>query len=590
MGRPPKLEYQLEQLRRESVTGEGRYVNLRLDFEAEDEHGNATGKIALAVGDRWDRRLGDFDGGAETGVVVKFHPGQRAAVVWFTKWLAEHASRRETPPVFDISALDELVDSLPEHAYSALFAGGRRAGKTWIAVAFCVAYAIMFPGAIVWLVAPSAEKYGELRAYVTDFIARAWLDGETAEGWELCNGSSLLLKSAFGSGDGLKEGKAHLVLLNEGQMMKPRAFVVARGAIVDASGLVIVCANPPVADKDERWVDDFAADATVGTRAAVYVKFNALLNPHIDRRSLLSLKGEVDERTFQIEVMGLFLPSRIAVAYNWVRTENERPVPDDLADVTEAFLAGIGEGPGIKQVIGLDVQRFPYIGGPVYRFYGDANKDSVLAWIVGEVVLDGGDEDDFCSELEERGFAHAQTLIVCDATAEYQHSRRRLTDMEKPEWSGRGSWSVIRANGYTRIVAPDRRMRKKNPAIVDRMRAFTSMIATATDVRRLFADPKLAPRTCQAIRNWKTVHGAPSRTADEAHLGDGVSYPLIRFFPRQLRPLRQKPGSGNPREVNDLAAKIESHTPPAPAVGAEAFVLPPRESRAPRRGLRTRGL
>jgi len=221
----------------------------------------------------------------------------------------------------------------------------------------------------------------------------------------------------------------------------------------------------------------------------------------------------------------------------------------------------------------------------------------VYAWIVGEVVLDGGDEEDWCAELEELGYDAASTLIVCDATAEYQHSRRRATDMQKPEWHGRGSFAVIRAQGYNRIVPPDRRLRRKNPPIVDRMRAFTSMIATGTSVRRLFADPKLAPRTCAAIRQWKTVHGAPSRTQDEAHLGDGASYPIIRFFPRSLRPLKSRPGSQNPPDVSELASRIQQiDALPNASYAPELRILPPRAERSPsradrtpRRGERTRG-
>lgn len=572
MGRP-SLETEVERLRQEAEHGARRFIDLRIRFELDDLDARDAGiepeeVCALDVGGRWDRRSGDFDGEAESAVVVRFHPGQRAAVEWFAGWLEAHRERRDHPPAFDITELEDLVDTAPEHAYSALFAGGRRAGKTWKAVALLVAYAVAFPGSIIWLVAPNMNKVAELRRYLDEFLADEWIDSDTAAGIEICNGSQFLIKGAHGTGDGLKEGKANIVLLNEGQLMKERAFVVARGAIVDQSGLVLVCANPPVEARDERWVEDFAADARSGDRAAVYLHFNPLLNPHINRAALLALAREVDDRTYRIEVLGEFLPAKDAVAYNWIRLENEKPVPTALRDVTATFLAAIGEGEGILQVAGLDVQRFPYIGGPIYRFFGVPERDEVFMWAVGEVVLDGGDEEDWCAELEAQGYGAATTLIVCDGTAEYQHSRRRATDMTKPEWTGKGSFDVIRSCGYNRIVPPDRRMRRKNPAISDRLRAFTSLISTKAGKRRLFADPKLAPRTCSAIRKWKTVHGAPSRIQDEAHLGDASSYPVIRFFPRQLRPLKSRRGSPNPPDVNDLAAKIAAVDARPPSFGA----------------------
>lgn len=619
MARARSLDDVIALGRIESTGGGARFVDLRLDFELEDvdrqrevdeigrvepvadrvpreaieqaafdahEEGRyeeaqaILAQTPLTVGARWDRHDGEFSGEAGSGVVVRFHPGQLTAVKWFSSWLDAHAERRENPPPYNPDAEHD-----PSAVYSALFAGGRRGGKSWIAVAFAVAYAIRFPHAIIWLVSPSNERHAEIRRYIATFVAAEWLDNETAEGWELCNGSQLVLKSAFGSGDQLKEGKANFVVLNEGQKMAERAYVVSRGAIVDSSGLVLVCANPPVELKDQQWVSTFAADATAHRRASVYVHFNPLLNPHIDRGALLSLEAEVDERTYQIEVLGMFLTAKDAVAYNWVRLENEAPKPHDRFDVTSRFLEGIGEGEGILRVVGLDVQRFPYIGGPVYQFFGSVQYDRVLAWIVDEVVLDGGDEADFCAELTAKGFAPEQTLIVCDASGRYQHSRRRSADSPAPEWRGKGSFDIIRGEGFTRIVPPDRRQ-KRNPQIIDRARAFTSLIATKTGARRLFCDTDLAPRTAEAIRDWRTKHGTPSRTQTVAHLGDGASYPIVRFFPRRLR---SGDKSTNPRDVNDLADRIDGPRATDPAAPPDLRILPSKAGR-PRRSVRTRGL
>ncbi len=221
-------------------------------------------------------------------------------------------------------------------------------------------------------------------------------------------------------------------------------------------------------------------------------------------------------------------------------------------------MRNIEEGEGITQVIGLDVQRFPYIGGPIYRFYCNEaerpTRENVLAWIVGEVTLEGGDELDWCADLVRRDIDPAKTLIICDASGQYQHSRRRSTDAPPPDWTGKGSFELIRGAGFNRIVPPSRRMPKKNPEIVDRVRSMTSMICNGDLKRRLFADRILAPQTCKAIRNWKTVHGKPSRSQDVAHLGDGVSYPLIRIFPRILR-------SGKPDPVDPTVKRVDQPEP-----------------------------
>lgn len=571
----------IERLQRANDADGVRYVDLRLELEL-------AGEVMLSVGGRWDRQVDEFIGDADGAVVVRMHDGQRTAVSWFADWLDEHAIRRENPPTLTPAQLDGdfELDTDPTHAYSALFAGGRRGGKSWIAIALCVAYAIRFPGAIVWIVSSADTKHEELRRYMAGVLAAEWIDRETeAIGWFLCNGSQLLLKSAFNPED-LKEGKANLVFLNEGQKMRERAYTVTRGAIADASGLVLVAANPPVEAGDQTWVSNFAADAASGRRASVFVEFDPLLNPHIDRIALLSMAYEVDEHTYDTEVKGLFRGPRDAVAYNWVRLENEGPPPSS-SDCTEAFMRAIEEGDGIRQVVGLDVQRVPHIGGPVYRFFGEPYRDRVLVWIVGEVVLEGGDEEDWCGALAEAGLHPDETLIICDASGRYQHSRRRSMDSPPPHWKGRGSFDLIRGAGYHRIKPPDPKF-KDNPAIVDRARAFTSMICSRAGGRRLFADPDSAPKTCDAIRDWRNVHGKPSRTSDHAHLGDAASYPIVRFFPRLLRADRN---SGNPRAVDPVASKVDKVVATF-ATPAELRITLPRSGPSPtkRRGSRIRGM
>lgn len=583
--RSHSVDAAIERRYHERAAGGLRYVDLAMDFVLEQAPENDNEAVLLSRGARWDRRLDDFDGDASTSVVIRLHAGQRRAIEWFRAWLDAHDERRDTPPPmpdFDGDAFE--LDSAPAHAYAALFAGGRRGGKTWIAVAIAVVYAVMYPRAIVWIVSPNDQKHDEIRRYLAAHIAGEWLERQTAFDYDFVNGSQILLKSGHDP-DLLKEGKANLIVMNEGQMMKHRAYIVCRGAIVDQSGLVIVCANPPVEAGDEQWVTDFAADAAAGRRAAVYIEFSPLQNPHIDRASLLAFSAELDERTFAIEVLGQFRGPKDAVAYNWIRLENELAVPRGYRDVTRSFLELVGEGDDIDVIVGLDVQRFPHIGGPWYKLYVPPDTiptvETVIAWIVGETVLEGGDEEDFCAAMGEAGLLAETTLIVCDASGQYQHSRRRTVDSPPPEWKGKGSFDIIRGEGWRRIKPPDRRM-KKNPEIVDRMRAFTSRICTKAGWRRLFADPDLAPKTCGAIRDWRTKHGTPHRTSQHAHLGDAASYPIVRLFPRRLRSEEQP---GNQRSVMDpVASRVDR---PLAAVASDALrILPPPRGRP----TRTRGL
>jgi hypothetical protein len=552
---------------------------MRIDVEFD-------GETVISVGGRWDRRLGEFDGEAENVVVIEPHVGQIKTVMWFRDWLGVHAGRRDDPPSIDEAALAALDDHIvnPAEVFSSLLAGGRRAGKTWIAALCCALYAVQFPGAIVWVVNPTDGDHDEVRRYMSHLLEAAWIARETAaDGWELINGSAIMLKSAYvGSDpDAIKEGEAHLVWMNEGQKMAERVYVVARGAIVDSSGLVLICANPPVGARDQQWVGDFVAAAVARRRASVYYHFNPLDNPHINRNALLAIKREVDLRTFRIEVLGEFLPPEDAVAYNWIRTEdgNERPVPvegNGWVDVTSEFLRMIDLGDELTDLIGMDFQVHPHMGGPVYRIYNEEGKpvtrESVVLWGVDEIVIQG-DELQWCEEARGRGYEPEPTIIVGDGTGEYQHSRRSSTDSPPPEWHGRGSFDIIRMGGFRNIVRPDPKIRRNNPHVLDRVRALTSLIENAAGRRRYFLDPDRCPQTAKSIREWPTTNGKPSRTHEAAHLGDGASYPIVRLFPRLLR-------SGKPGGVDPLTARIDRPQSKSAFLGR-----PPRASRRKVRGL-----
>lgn len=526
-------------------------------------------ELFLSAGGRWNRRLNDWEGDADTcsdSVVARIHPGQVEATRWYAKWLAVHAGRRDSPPV-DYDMDDGVIDTDPTKVYSAMLAGGRRAGKTFWAAIAVVAYAVQFPNSIIWVVSPSRgrddTKPDEIRRYIVPLLAPSWIRRQTvATGWELINGSNIMLKSGHAGADpdAIKEGQADLVWLNEAQKMAQRVYVVARGAISDKGGLVLCCANPPVEAKDQQWVSDFVAQTEAGKRASVYVPFNPMRNPHIVRGSLRALAHEVDERTYQIEALGMFMPAADAVAYNWSRADNEKKAPTPqmlstgqrpcprtgLIDVTADYLRSIDLYDGITNLIGMDFQVHPWMGGPVYRIFcrpdEPIDQDHIILWGVDELVI-SGDELEWSFYAKSKGYDPTWTLIIGDGTGEYQHSRRRSTDSPPPEWKGRGSFSVLRGEGWTNIVRPDPKIPRNNPHVVDRVRAMTSLIQTADKKRRrLYMDPDRCPKTCKSIREWPTVHGKPSRTSEAAHLGDGASYPIVRLFPRLMRSGNTAPG------------------------------------------------
>lgn len=511
-----------------------RFVDMRVDLVNEE-----TGRLFLSAGGRWDREERAYVGGEQVRAVFRLQQAQFSAARWLVRWLLAHRERRSKPPakpdfqLLESAANDNELVIDPAEVYSALFAGGRRAGKTHLGTLACLVYAVMFPDSKVWIVCPHEKDFEEVLDYLADMIPGGWIAKELGAPWwriELANGSRIVLRSAFDP-IALKKGRVDFALMNEGQRCKERAFLTVRAAVSDKGGCVLIAANPPDTG-DEQWVGDFAADVLAGRRLAVYLEFNPLLNKHIDQSALLAIARESDPRTFEIEVLGKFLGRADAVVYNWIRSENEKP-PPELGDVTQAFTKA-HEGRAYSQIASCDIQRFPYICATLWRFYGSTNPDEVLAYCFDEVVIPGGDEDSICEELKARGYIPDETMIVCDSSGQWQHSRRRAMDAPPPEWTGKGSFDLFRQNGFQWVFPVDRRMRR-NPDIVERCRAFCARVANYYSERRLFVDPKVCPMSCRAIRAWKTVHGKPHRTEEVAHIGDALTYFAWRFFPRRLK-------------------------------------------------------
>ena len=65
---------------------------------------------------------------------------------------------------------------------------------------------------------------------------------------------------------------------------------------------------------------------------------------------------------------------------------------------------------------------------------------------------------------------------------------------------------------------------KRNPDVMERIRATNATIRPADDVRGLFVDGAKCPNAVESARTWRTKNGKPSRTAKAAHFGDVLGY------------------------------------------------------------------
>ncbi len=485
---------------------EPRYIDMALELRD-----NATREALIRVGGKWDRKLKRYVGPADKVVALGLQPAQIDAARWYAAWLRGYVRGKHTADT--------------ERVWSVLLAGGRRGGKSDLAVKALMLFLIAVAGngdaAMVWAVSAIIDKTQELRDVIDRELPADWYRySEELCRYTLVNGSRLWLLSGF-KPDRLKRGRADVVLVNEAQEFPERVYALVRPATADTGGLVMLTANPP-SNPIGQWVLDAYEDAKAGRRRMKLFEIDPKLNPFAVPESLADLKHELDEITFRKEIGGEFLPIGDRVLYAWSSKESIRPL-DGAEDVTGAFTQK-HFGRAFPDIIGADFQRTPYMAAVQFRAYRDPADPAgePLLWAVGYWAPEETDEDGLIDVLERDGLSAERTVVIADASGEWQDAERTR---------GRGSYDVFRRRGWRYIYPPDANS-KRNPDIIERVTVANARIKDAAGKRHVFSVPA-NDQLNKSLRDWENKGGRPHRRSRHAHLADAFSYPLYRFYPRQ---------------------------------------------------------
>lgn len=458
--------------------------------------------------------------------MLTVHRGQEEAARWWATWAEAYAvgARARTIVLRD----DGRGQWAPDEAVvrSMAMCGGRRSGKTDWAAKSGFMFSVLRPRSRVWMVSESLPKTEELELELLDLMPRDWYRHLGAPWFQfrLLNGSIITLRSAHDP-EKLKRGRTDYAVLNEAQNMPKRAYVHVRAALADNAGLCVIAANPPD-DAEGQWVADHVEETIAQRRSCKYFALDPRKNPYIDHSALEDMRGELDERTYAIEILGEFRPRTDVVMHAWSAARNVLPVPE-LGCITPAFLARYFPGRGATDVIGVDFQKYPYICGVTLdAFVADATdpRRRPRLWYT-DVVLVEGNETEFDAALRARGYEPRTTILICDASGAWQNVERT---------KGAGSHDMLRELGWRLVFRPDSRM-KANPNVVERCKVANGCYKAADGTRRVFSDPRLHELN-QALLKWENRGGVPFRRSEYAHLCDSATYPLWRFFPRRMRP------------------------------------------------------
>jgi hypothetical protein len=531
--------------RREAREAGDRYVPLRLELVADasdrllatPEQGGAT---ILSVGGLWDRKkkryvdpTAETMGLAERALVHRLHAGQIPAARWAAGWFEAHVGGEALAARVIKAANDSRAAELVPVG-AALFYGGRRGGKTNLALWLAIAFAIVKPKARVWLIADSIPDTEELDLELQEMMPIEWGRDERlgAPHWRytLPNGSTITLRSAHQPGK-LKKGRCDFAVINEGQLVDERAFLNVLGCCADDGGLCIVAANPPE-DPIGDWIDQLYHDTLGMRRPAVQFWFDSRLNHHVANDNLAAIAYHTDDDTYRREILGQFVGRRNRVFYAWADAENIRPTPQ-IGEITREVLRR-NFGREFDVLVGIDFQLQPHMAAVVYKFYRDSDGDAEpLAWAVDEIVVEGN-EDELIDAMIARGYTPERTVIVADATGEYQDAARV---------PGKTSWDFFHRRGFKHVYRPEEDLVKKNPLLSERTAAMNARIKEHDEYtadgkpgkpgkRRVFSDP-MNVRLNRALKSWPNKNGVPNKRSGYAHLCDAASYPILRLFPRR---------------------------------------------------------
>jgi hypothetical protein len=542
------------------ATVEGRGRQARWVREGEE--------TILSIGGQWDRVQRTWTSKPIHDcrpVVVRITRGgaQERAARWLARWFKAYATNDWEGA--GLMRWDERAQKRVRSVWSALLSGGRRSGKSHMACAALVLFAVMVGEAVVWAISPTQDETAELEQAIRRMLPSSWYKyrgsgAGKALTFTLLNGSKILLLSGF-KPRGLRRGRVDMVLYNEGQNMSRGGYVQLRPAISDSGGLVLIAANPPT-EPIGRWIEEHQEGIATGKVDGVQFEFNPEDNPWIEIAALHSMAAEVDEATYDRDVLGLFRPIGDVVFHAWSDRESRRSVPPGLVDVTEE-LTRRELGRAFPWLVGMDFQQTPAMAAAVMKLFRDPTDptEDVQCYVVSEAVVANANEGDLVDALEAAdrwfpdgtykagaGYQGDECGVVMDASGWWQdgaHNKGKTSDL------------ALRARGWRYLYKPQKDS-DKNPDIIERIKVGNARLQTKDGRRHLYVAPSCV-QLSRALKYWENRNGVPYRRSQYAHASDALTYPLYRLFarPKPKKGPTGYAGAGQHQRANQLRERAE---------------------------------
>lgn len=394
-----------------------------------------------------------------------------------------------TPQAVTLGLHPKQADVFLDTARFRVVVAGRRWGKTALAKTEMIQRAKK-PNQKIWYIAPTYRMakqimWNDLKAS----IPRKWIvrEHETEMSITLVNGTVIECKGADNP-DTLRGVGLNFVVMDEFQDIRPDTWTtIIRPTLAKDRGEALFIGTPKAYNQLYE-VYQFGQDPL--RKAWSSYQFPTITSPFIPRQEIEDARHEMDPRTFRQEFEASFETMSGRVYYPFDRKVN--------VDKKVKF------NPGRPIWVGVDFNIDPMSASIMQP------QTNGELWVVDEIFLRNSNTEELCEVLEQRYWEWMDNIVIYPdpAGAARQHAR------------GESDLEIFRQKGFKRI-----KVRRKHPAIADRVNAVNRVIKDATGATKLF----VAPGCTNVIESLEqTLYKTGTRDIDKAqsmeHITDAMGY------------------------------------------------------------------
>lgn len=475
----------------------------------------STGEVLLKVGGVWDAKERRYVAEADEGKIVDLEESQVEAAQLAAYWIQQRLANEP-------------------REYCALFLiGDRGSGKTTFAEILGGTFVVAFPSfdgspSISWQVSSSHAERDELDRELQAHMPAGWYRYTEfpKHAYRWVHGPTTTNVSADDP-DALKRGRVDYAFFNEAQKISKRAIAYGIARLKDKGGLTVFAGNWPDTLKG-KWILELHKKAEEKKEAGLpfplrFVVMKSAANRHSDLetadqvRELITI---IEPRIAAADLDGRLLRVDQPAYWEFSRARNVRPLPQ-LGDITREFTRR-RTGREYDAICAIDFQATPHMAASCWKVYGTV--DEPILWAFNEFIVEQATEEDLIDELAEHGFSPERTLVLGDASGQWQDGRHNHE---------RDSFQVFKAHRY-HIIAPTKPKgkgrRSANPAVEQRIKLHNLALSSA----QMMLDPsctKLAEAHAECpLREGR--YGKVYPCGFYAHLTDTAGYTAWWAFPR----------------------------------------------------------